>query len=71
MDLLGAQAAADAVVAFEDEDPLALLAEQGCGDQRVDAAADDDIVMGAHGVSSPEDMKRPAGKATPAVSTTW
>ena len=47
-DLLGAQAAADAVVAFEDEDLLALLAQQGRGDQRVDAAADDDVVS-AHG----------------------
>ena len=52
-DLFRAQAAADAVVAFEDEDLPALLAQQGGGDQRIDAAADDDIVMGGHGASSP------------------
>ena len=43
-DLLGADAAADAVVALEHQDFFALLAEQRRRDQRIDAAAHDHII---------------------------
>ncbi len=43
-DLLGTNAAADAVVALEQQDLVTLTAQQGCRHQRIDAASDDDVV---------------------------
>ena len=47
-DLLGANAAADAVVALEQQDLVAFAAQQGCRDERIDAASDDDVVGARH-----------------------
>ena len=47
-DLLGADAAADAVVALQHQHLAALAGEQRRADQRVDAAADNDVVGRAH-----------------------
>src|SRR5580658_4551701 len=43
-DLLGADAAADAVIALEEQHLAALAAEERGGNERVDAAPDDDVV---------------------------
>src|SRR5262249_40544404 len=45
----GADAAADTGVAFEHEDAAAFAAEHRGANQRIDAAADDDVVGRAHG----------------------
>ena len=48
-DGIGADAAADAVVALQHHDLAALGAEHGGADQGIDAAADDDVVRVTHG----------------------
>ena len=51
-DLFGADTAADAVVALDDEDLMAPAAQQGRRHQRIDAASDDDVV-GSHALVPP------------------
>ena len=52
-DLFGAQAAAEPVIALEQQNLFALFAKHGCRYQCVYAAADHDIVMCRHSVVAP------------------